>query len=81
MLTLYRQALRIRRSLPGLHATGLEWRDSAEDVLVFDRGAVLRCVVNFSGQPQPLPAGEVLLASLPLADGAVPPDGAAWLRP
>ncbi len=79
MLTLYREALRLRRSTPGLHATGLRWRQSADGVLDFDRGRVLRCVVNLSGAPVEVPEEAVLLTSIPLEQGALPHDAAAWI--
>ncbi|HUN30873.1 MAG TPA: glycoside hydrolase family 13 protein [Trebonia sp.] len=44
--------------------------------------AVVRCVANLSSAPVELPASStVLLASGPLADGLLPPDTTAWLRP
>lgn len=81
MLTLYREALRLRRETPGLYAAGLTWRESAPDVLDFDRDDALRCVVNLSSGPVEVPAERVLLSSGPLEDGQLPPDTTAWLRP
>jgi alpha-glucosidase len=57
----------------------LAWREAPEGVLDFDRGEVLRCVVNLSGRPIPVPSAEVLLSSIPLEDGELPPDAAAWV--
>ena len=79
MLTLYRQALRLRREAPGLYDAGLQWREAPEGVLDFERGSALRCVVNLSGRPFPVPAEVVLLTSQPLEDGELPHDAAAWL--
>jgi alpha-glucosidase len=80
-LNLYRAALRLRRSLPGLHGTALTWRTTADDVLAFDRGTTLRCVVNHSAEPLELDGlGRVLLASAPCV-GGLPSDAAAWLLP
>ena len=76
-LSLYRAALRLRRSLPDLRSSPLVWRPSADDVLDFERGPSFRCVVNLSGSPIPL-EGTVLLASGPCT-GVLPPDTAAWL--
>jgi alpha-glucosidase len=82
MLSLYRDALRLRRELPGLGAEALQWHESPEGVLDFRRGSVLRCVVNISTTPVALPVdAEVLLASAPADDGVLPVDAAAWLRP
>ena len=78
MLSLYREALRLRRATSGLHTTGLEWREAPAGVLEFDRGSLLRCVVNLSGDVVPL-TGRVLLSSMPLDGMALPADTAAWL--
>ncbi|GAA5021848.1 glycoside hydrolase family 13 protein [Actinopolymorpha pittospori] len=81
MLALYREALRVRRSLPDLAGDELRWQAHGEDVLAFDRGTEFRCVVNLGSEPVELPAdAEVLLASAPLADGVLRSDVAAWLR-
>jgi len=41
----------------------------------------VRCIVNISGQPAPLPEhGGLLLASGPLDGELLPPDAAVWLR-
>ncbi|NYG06978.1 alpha-glucosidase [Phycicoccus badiiscoriae] len=81
MLTLYREALRLRRDTDGLDAAGLAWRASSPQVLDFDRGDVLRCVVNLSDEPVEVPEDRVLLSSIPLEDGRLPSDATAWLRP
>ncbi|GAA2758599.1 glycoside hydrolase family 13 protein [Actinopolymorpha rutila] len=89
VLSLYREALSVRRSLPELSGLSgpreteaeLVWRDSDADVLMFDRGSSFRCVVNLGQEPVELPAGaEVLLASAPLPDGKLPTDTSVWLR-
>lgn len=79
MLSLYRVALRVRREHPGLAGDDFEWLDAGRDVLAFERGAGFGCVVNLGEAPVPVPADSTLvLASLPLADGRVPVDAAAW---
>jgi alpha-glucosidase len=78
-LSLYRAALRLRRSLAGLRGEEFGWVDAGEGALAFDRGGGFRCVVNFAAAPVPLRGhGRLLLASGPCAD-ALPPDTAAWL--
>ncbi|TDD98282.1 glycoside hydrolase family 13 protein [Jiangella asiatica] len=79
MLTLYRTALRLRRSIPSVEP--LSWVDAGADVVAFQRGTGFACVVNLGAAPVALPAHrEVLLASGPLdADGHLPTDTAAWL--
>jgi alpha-glucosidase len=80
ILELYRAALRIRRRHPALGDGTLRWLDAPPDVLAFARHPGFLCLVNLSAQPSPLPGGgRVLLASSPMAAGALPADTAAWL--
>jgi alpha-glucosidase len=74
-LSLYRDALRLRRS--GSATGSLKWLDSPDTVLDFRREGGLRCVANLGTDPLPVPAGPVL-ASAPLVDGALAVDAAAW---
>lgn len=80
VLALYRTTLALRREL-GLGRGDLAWVDDLpHGVLGFTRDAGVTCLVNVgSDAPFPLPRGRVLLASGPLADGALPPDTAVWL--
>ncbi len=81
MLTLYREALRLRRTQPELGDGPMSWLPAEPGVLAFARGAGgFACVVNLSGSPVALPAGELVLASDPVVDGQLPPDTTAWLR-
>ncbi|MEU6860522.1 glycoside hydrolase family 13 protein [Glycomyces sp. NPDC046736] len=80
-LTLYREAIRLRRSESALRGDALEWTETAPEVLAFRRGEDLTCVVNFGDVPAALPAhSAVLLASGPLEGDRLPKDTAAWLR-
>ncbi|GGQ61990.1 glycoside hydrolase family 13 protein [Streptomyces flaveolus] len=77
-LELYRTALRLRRKL--LDGESLTWADDVPPgVLQFDRSDGWRCVTNLSETPVDLPAGEVVLTSVPLEDGRLGPDTTAWL--
>ncbi len=80
-LSLYRDALRLRRDLPGLADDApLTWHDLGDDVLAFDRGSRFRCVVNLSARPVSLAGqGQPVLTSEPVGD-ELPPDTAAWLQ-
>jgi alpha-glucosidase len=91
-LTLYREALRIRRRHPALGTgTGgrdeLRWLEAPGDALSFARDPGFLFLANLGVTPLRLPEfREVLLASGPLipggtgpADGLLPPDTAAWL--
>jgi alpha-glucosidase len=77
-LSLYREALRLRRA--GSATGALHWVDSAPEVLHFVRAGGLRCLVNLGEKPAPVPDGygPPLVASAPLVDGALPTDAAAW---
>jgi alpha-glucosidase len=82
MLNLYRAALGIRRSEPGLGDGPMAWLPSADDVLAFRRGDGLLSVTNLSAADIALPPhAEILIASDELVDGLLPPDAGAWLRP
>jgi alpha-glucosidase len=82
MLALYRAALRIRRSEPGLGDGPMTWLPSTDGVLAFARGPFFTCVMNLSGRPAGLPEHTaVLVSSAPLTDaGDLGIDTAAWLR-
>lgn len=82
-LELFRAALSLRRRL---HAEGWLTPDDATTVMVQGSGLLvadrprLRLAVNLGEVPEPLPEGDVLLASGPLdTDGQLPPDTAVWL--
>jgi alpha-glucosidase len=81
MLSLYRDALRQRRTTSGLGDGPMSWLPSNPDVLAFRRGDEFACVVNMSDGPVALPAHEeIVLASGPLDTGLLPVDTAVWLR-
>lgn len=83
MLSLYREALRLRRDLTALGEGTLEWLPGSDgDVLAFRREPEFACAVNLGWVPVELPDHvRLLLASGPLIDGQLPPDTAAWLVP
>ncbi|MFI5677251.1 glycoside hydrolase family 13 protein [Streptomyces cellulosae] len=79
-LEFYRTALRLRRKLQ--EGESLTWADdSPPGVVHFTRHDGWRCVTNVSGTAVPLPPGDVLLSSAPLADGGalLGPDTTVWL--
>ncbi|HEX3782515.1 MAG TPA: glycoside hydrolase family 13 protein [Pseudonocardiaceae bacterium] len=81
MLSLYRNALRLRQAEPALLAPGLDWLPVADGALAFRRGADFACVINLGEAPVALPEGaRVLLSSDRLIDGKLPTDTGAWLR-
>lgn len=79
-LSLYRQAIELRRTHPSFAGAELEWYGAPAGCFAYRRkGAGLVCVLNGSETAVPLPAGELLLASGPLADRHLPPNTAVWL--
>ncbi len=85
-LSLYQQALALRRKVPELRGDEFAWLGAPEGCLAYRRGPGFVVVLNAGDAPAPLPAGEVLLTSGPLslpADAAartLPPNTAVWLR-
>ena len=77
-LTLYRAALALRWSLAT--GEGLIWVPSGAGAVQVERPGGWVSLTNFGPDAVPLPDGEVLLASGPLADGQVPADRTVWLR-
>ncbi|NGN65103.1 glycoside hydrolase family 13 protein [Streptomyces sp. A7024] len=82
LLSLYREALRLRRGEPSLGDGPMRWLHAPEGVLAFARdGGDFVCVININGRPAELPPHTaVLLASGPLQGGRLPQDTAVWLR-
>ncbi|MGH3835109.1 MAG: glycoside hydrolase family 13 protein [Pseudonocardiaceae bacterium] len=81
-LSLYRQALQLRREHEAFAGTELLWYGSPPGCFAFLRKeGGLVCALNASDMQVPLPIGQVLLASGPLsyAGDALPPDTAVWL--
>ena len=81
MLELYRRLLRLHRELPALGEGEMRWLSTAgADVLAFTREPEFACVVNLGAVPTDLPDhSRVLVTSIPLVDGQLPTDAAAWL--
>jgi alpha-glucosidase len=80
MLSLYREALRIRRGEPALRDGSFRWLEAPSGVLAFGRGEHFAFLLNLSADPVELPPHDrVLLRSGPLEEGLLPPDTAVWL--
>lgn len=78
-LSLYRQALSLRRQLQGDEV--LEWGGlDADEVLHLVRPGGWESVTNFGSEQVDLPQGEVLLVSAPLEDGRLSGRSTAWIR-
>ena len=79
MLQLYREAIALRRRIPGLSASGFAWLPTEPGTIAFTRGDGFACVVNCSPRPVCAPAGaRLLLGSDPEVGEKLPPDSAAW---
>ncbi|SIS13003.1 alpha-glucosidase [Williamsia sterculiae] len=81
-LSLYREAIEMRKTRPEFSGRGVEWYGAPEGCLAFRRSeghAV--CALNTTDTPVGFPPGELLLCSAPLQDGKLAPNAAAWLIP
>ena len=79
MLTLYRVAIRIRRDHPGFATEAFRWIGDDPDVLWFERGHGLTCLVNLTTATVQLPSdASVILSSAAVSDESVPVDAAVW---
>ncbi|MGL6233798.1 MAG: glycoside hydrolase family 13 protein [Segniliparus sp.] len=87
-LSLYREAIALRRSRPEFSEAEFEWLDVPEGQLAFRRGGLV-CALNTTDAPVAPPwaaGGEIasdgvrtLLASAPLEGGLLPPNTAVWV--
>ena len=78
-LSFFRRALELRRERAEFDGSDIEWLTAAPDAVIFRRSGGLVCALNAGKRPIALPDGELVLASAPLVDGKLPPNGAAWL--
>ena len=77
-LSLYRTLIALRRE-HGLGAGSIVWLDGFGDDVVALRNGAVTVLANIGEKPVALPAGTVLAASGPLADGALPVDTTVWI--
>jgi alpha-glucosidase len=79
-LSLYTEALAIRKSETGLGDGPMQWIDAGKDVMAFSRPGNFACYVNFGGSIEIPTGAQVLLSSQELSDALIPTDTAVWLR-
>jgi len=80
MLSLYREALALRRDTVSRLPTEVSWIDAGADVLAFSRSEAFTCLMNFSDTPIDLPATHrVLVSSDVVTGGKLPPNAGVWL--
>ena len=79
-LTMYREALALRKLEEGLGDGPMTWIEAGKDVVAFSRPGNFACYINF-GAATEIPAGaKVLISSGPLKGNSIPTDTAVWLR-
>jgi alpha-glucosidase len=79
-LAFFQRALELRRSRAEFTGNRVEWLPAPRGTLLFERGdRGLRCALNASKRAVPLPGGQVIFTSAPLAGGKLPANAAAWL--
>jgi alpha-glucosidase len=79
-LTMYREALALRKLEEGLGDGPMSWIEAEADVVAFSRAGNFACYINF-GAAIEIPAGaKVLISSGPLEGNSIPTDTAVWLR-
>ncbi len=79
-LTMYRQALSIRKNEHGLGDGPMEFIEGGGDVLAFERSRDFACYINF-GEAIQLPSNsQILVSSGPVLKHTLPTDTAVWLR-
>jgi alpha-glucosidase len=79
-LNLYRHALKIRKSHPGLGDGTITWLEVNNDVVAFSRPGGFVCYLNL-GEAIALPENaRVLVSSQPLSGNIIPTDTAVWFE-
>ncbi len=79
-LTMYRQALALRKLEEGLGDGPMSWIEAGKDVVAFSRPGNFACYINF-GAAIEIPVGaKVLISSGELVGNSIPTDTAIWLR-
>jgi len=79
-LSIYQNALAIRKQEPGLGDGPMEWIEAGKDVVAYSRPGKFACYINF-GSAIEIPTGsKVLISSGPLQGNSIPTDTAVWLR-
>ena len=84
MLSLYRAALALRHTHPGLAGGAFRWIAAPDGVLAFERDGGFACLVNTSRRAIPVPGSTriILCSDTGMAAGdPLPPDAAAWITP
>ena len=79
-LSMYRQALAIRKQEMGLGDGPMEWIQAGQEIVAFKRPGDFACYINF-GPAFELPSkSAILIASAPISGQTLPTDTAVWVR-
>ncbi len=79
-LSMYRQALAIRKQEMGLGDGPMEWIQAGQEIVAFKRPGDFACYINF-GPAFELPSKSlILISSAPLSGTVLPTDTAVWVR-
>ena len=79
-LSMYREALAIRKTEEGLGDGDMEWIEAGADVVAFERPGDFACYINFGAAIELPSNSQVLVASGPIHGHTLPTDTAAWVR-
>ena len=78
-LSFFQRALELRRRRAEFDGDDIDWLSAPSAALIFRRHGGLVCALNAGDRPITVPPGELMLSSVALQDGKLPPDAAAWL--
>jgi alpha-glucosidase len=79
-LSMYREALAIRRAEEGLGDGEMEWIEAGADVVAFERPGNFACYINFGAAFELPTNSQILVASGKVHAHTLPTDTAVWVR-
>ncbi len=79
-LSMYQDALAIRKAEQGLGDGPMEWIEAGKDVVAFERPGDFACYINLGAAIELPSNSQVLLSSGPVHAHTLPTDTAAWIR-
>ena len=79
-LSMYREALAIRKAEAGLGDGDMEWIEAGADVVAFERPGNFACYINFGASIELPSNSQILVASGAVHGHTLPTDTAAWVR-
>ena len=79
-LSMYEDALAIRKAEQGLGDGPMEWIEAGKEVVAFERPGDFACYINLGAAIELPSNSQVLLSSGPVHAHTLPTDTAAWIR-